>query len=308
MSGPLAYLDGKLVPRDEARLPIHDAGLVFGAAVTDFCRTFRHRLYRWDDHLARFRHDCSECFIPLPQDDNELTTIACELVAHNARLIEPHEELALVSFATPGPFGFYAGNPGQDGPATLGMHTAVIPVERYRWFFAEGIALDIPGQHGCAPDDLAPPGVKHRSRMHWWRADHIIHQHSLTSPEPSKRIALLSDTQFNLTETAIGNLLLVRDGNVLTPASGVLDSISLRIVEELCGQLSIAFWRLDRLRTGDCITASEAMLCGSAFCLAGVRWIAGHDIPWPGPITQRLLAAWSEQVGADIAGQFLSPP
>jgi hypothetical protein len=50
------------------------------------------------------------------------------------------------------------------------------------------------------------------------------------------------------------------------------------------------------------------MLCGSAFCLAGVRWIAGHDIPWPGPITQKLLAAWGERVGMDIAGQFLSAP
>jgi branched-subunit amino acid aminotransferase/4-amino-4-deoxychorismate lyase len=308
MSGPLAYLNGKLLPRDEARLSIHDAGLVFGAAVTDFCRTFRHRLYRWPDHLARFRNDCSICFIPLPQDENELTSIACELVAHNARLIEPHQELALVSFATPGPFGFYGGNPGHDGPATLCMHTAVLPFERYRWFFADGIALDVPGEHGYSPIDLAPPRVKHRSRLHWWRADRITRMRSQSTPGPPLRIAILIDNGGNLTETAIGNLLLVRDGTVVTPEVGVLDSISLRVVEEICVQLDIPFSPRQGLRLADCAAASEAMLCGSAFCLAGVRWIAGQDIPWSGPITQRLLAAWSDRVGIDIAAQFLSAP
>ncbi len=307
MSVPLAYLNGKLIPRQEASLPIHDAGLVFGAAVTDFCRTFHHRLFRWPDHLARFRHDCAECFIPLLPDDNELTAIAGDLVAHNARLIEPRQELALICFATPGPFGFYAGSPGQDGPPSLCMHTAIIPFERYRWFFSGGIALDIAGQHGCARNDLAPPQVKHRSRLHWWRADRIVRDR-LASEGPASRIALLTDQDGNLTETAIGNLLIVRDGVVLTPAKGVLKSISLRVVEEICGQLRIPFRPREGLRLADCAAASEAMLCGSAFCLAGVRWVARYDVPWPGPITQRLLAAWSEQVGADIAGQFLSPP
>jgi hypothetical protein len=47
------------------------------------------------------------------------------------------------------------------------------------------------------------------------------------------------------------------------------------------------------------------MLCGTAFCLAGVRWFEGRELPWPGPLTQRLLAAWSAKVGVDIAGQML---
>ncbi len=307
MSVPLAYLNGKFLPRQEAALPIHDAGLVFGAAVTDFCRTFHHRLFRWPDHLGRFRHDCAECFISLLPDDNELSAIAGDLVAHNALLIEPGQELALICFATPGAFGFYAGHPGQEGPPTLCMHTAVIPFERYRWFFTDGVALDIAGAHGCARDDITPPAVKHRSRLHWWRADRIVRER--LGPEgPSHRIALLTEQDGNLTETAIGNLLIVRDGVVLTPASGVLNSISLRVVEELCGQLEIPFRPQDALRLADCAGASEAMLCGSAFCLAGVRWIAGHDVSWPGPITQRLLAAWSERVGVNIAGQFLSLP
>src|SRR4051812_31966497 len=115
MKEPLVYLGGRLVPASQAVLPIHDAGLVWGVTVTDFCRTFRRRLYRWDDHLARFRRDCAACFIELAPTDAELTAAAMRLVEHNGSFLPPEGELALVTFATPGPVGTYAGQPGQDG-------------------------------------------------------------------------------------------------------------------------------------------------------------------------------------------------
>jgi branched-subunit amino acid aminotransferase/4-amino-4-deoxychorismate lyase len=55
MTTPLAYLNGDFRPQNEAQLPLHDAGFVWGATVTDLCRTFRHRLFRLADHLDRFR-------------------------------------------------------------------------------------------------------------------------------------------------------------------------------------------------------------------------------------------------------------
>jgi branched-subunit amino acid aminotransferase/4-amino-4-deoxychorismate lyase len=306
MSVPLAWLNGRFLPRDEAQLPIHDSGLVFGAAITDFCRTFRHQLFRWTDHLARFRHDCDHCFIPLTLDDTELTAIAHQLVAHNARLIEPEQELALISFSTPGAYGFYAGTPGQEGPPTLGLHTAVLPFDRYRSFFTEGVALAYGGQHDAKRHDLVPPHVKHRNRLHWWRAERIVRNRIAALPGPERRIALVLDSSGCITDTAIGNVLVVRKGAVHSPGWVALEGISLRVVEETCEQLNIPFSKHEVLTLEDCYAASEVMLCGSAFCLAGVSWIEGRSIPWPGPITQRLLAAWSERVGVDIAGQFLS--
>src|SRR5262249_31320564 len=80
MNQPLVYLGARLLPATEPPLPIHDAGLVSGVTVTDFCRTFRRRLFRWDDHLARFRRDCAACFIDLAVSDAELTAVAAQLV------------------------------------------------------------------------------------------------------------------------------------------------------------------------------------------------------------------------------------
>src|ERR1044071_3325324 len=103
MSEPLAWLHGDFRPQSAAQLPLHDAGFVWGATITDLCRTFRHRLYRLEDHLQRFRESCRLARVPLLPGDAELSGIAERLVAHNAGLIEENADLALVMFATPGP-------------------------------------------------------------------------------------------------------------------------------------------------------------------------------------------------------------
>src|SRR5205809_6604709 len=102
---PLAFLNGAWIPASRLCVPIHDAGFVLGATVTDLCRTFRHRLFRLPDHLARFRNSCRSARIPQPVADDELTRLAEQLIAHNAALLPHEHDLALVLFATPGPIG-----------------------------------------------------------------------------------------------------------------------------------------------------------------------------------------------------------
>ena len=305
MSEPLAYFDGRFLPAREASLAINDAGFVFGATVTDFSRTYRHRLFRWADHLARFRRDCDACSIPLPQTDAELTRIGEELVARNAQLIGAEEELALVSFATPGPIGYYLGEPGGagDGPPTLGMHTFPLPPARYRRFFTEGVALALAGYHRLddpADGGLVPPQVKHRSRLHWWIADRRVRN---PNRFPLHALAVLQDGPHGtITETAIGCVLAVRGGQVLSPPRGlILDGVSLKVTEELCGRLGSPFGEVS-LKESDCLTADEMVITGTAFGLAGVRefFVSGECrrvFDWPGPVTRRLLAGWEEVTG-----------
>jgi branched-chain amino acid aminotransferase len=109
---PVVYLNGRFLPQGEARRTLHDAGFVFGATATDLCRTFRHALYRFPDHLRRFRQSCSRAQIPQPVSDDHLAALAHELVARHASLLGPEQDLALVLLATPGPIGYYLGEPG----------------------------------------------------------------------------------------------------------------------------------------------------------------------------------------------------
>src|SRR5262249_22626686 len=118
-------------------------------------------------------------------------------------------------------------------------------------------------------------------------------------------VALLRDSVTGgYTETAIGNLLVVRGGVVTSPPRAqILDGISLRVSAELCRKLGIPFAAREIGR--DAGPIDEAMRTGTAFCLAGVRELDGRRLDWPGPVYSRLLAAWADEVGVDISAQFL---
>src|SRR5205085_4767484 len=156
----------------EARLALNDAGFVSGATVTDLVRTFAHRPFRLPDHLRRFRRSCELARVPQPLSDDELTAVAERLVGHNAGLLRPGQDLALVLFATPGPVGYYLGQPGGpgDGAPTLGLHTFPLPFARYRPLFAAGARLVVPPTRHV-PAASVDPRAKVRSRMFWWVAE-----------------------------------------------------------------------------------------------------------------------------------------
>jgi branched-chain amino acid aminotransferase len=291
----LAFRNGRFLPYSELAVAPHDAGFVFGATVTDFCRTYRHRLFRWPDHLARLRRDAAACFIPLPYSDDELTAAAEHLVSENAKGLPPDDDLALITFATPGPLGHMAGG-ADTGPPTVAMHTFPIPKERYWRFFTEGVVL---AHHGINP--LPEESIKHRSRMHWWKAGR-------RAADPAAVPILY--TQHAQPDTAIGGVLAIRNGTVYAaPSDTVLDSISVRVVEELCGELGIPFERRVNWLPLIGVKTEEWLLAGSAFGVAGVRTKVGMqgtriDFPWPGPVFTKLAAAWSDLVGVDIVKQF----
>jgi branched-chain amino acid aminotransferase len=308
MNTPLAYLSGKLVPFAEAALPLHDAGFVSGATVVDNARTFRHKLFRWPDHLARFRRDCTACYVPLDATDEHITATAEELVTHNAKLLPPGGELQLITFATPGPLGFYLGD-APNGPPTLGMVTYPLPFARYRPFFTEGVTLALVGMHGVHSETVLPPTIKHRSRMLWHVADHKARQQTRN---PST-LGILSDGPGGaFTETSLGHFLVVIDGKVTTPPRDtVLDGISLRVTQEICKSLGIRFAEA-RIPISQSFANAEAMLTGTGFCIAGVRELFFWNpqplrLAWPGPVFRKILAAWSDLVGLDIEKQFTQP-
>jgi branched-subunit amino acid aminotransferase/4-amino-4-deoxychorismate lyase len=307
-----SYLNGNFIPGPLSILAA-DAGCVFGATVTDLVRTFGKKLDRLDDHLARFRQSCRLCRLSLPISDHELRIDAEKLVANNfAEMLRDGEraEMALVLLATPGLVSHYFGWAEESLPpayltafrdihhAFYMMHTFPLPFDRYRKLFADGATLVVPPTRAL-PAECVHPRAKMRSRMHWWIAEQ---QAKDVDPEAS---ALLLDSVGHVTETASANLAIVKDGTVLTPPRDrVLNGISLKVVEELCGELGIPFAEKP-LTLLDCQSADEAMLTCTSYCIAGVRRINGVELRWPGPVWRRLLAAWSERVGVDIEGQIV---
>jgi len=309
MRDSLAYINGRFLPQSQAHLELSDAGFVFGATITDFARTYQGRLHRYEDHAVRLIRHALSIGISLSHSSAQLAGIAQSLQATNGSSADGSSiELAIVTFATPGPIGYYLTglpNPPTLEP-TLGMHTFPLPLERYRPLIAHGAIL-VPTPPQPLPDPerggFVDPQIKHRSRLMWWLADQ--HLRSTTTPEPGTMALLLTD-QGHLTETAIAALGVIFAGTLtIPPAKTILESLMLRYTREIAQEQGIPV--IERpLEIAECQQfAQEALLMGTAFGIAGVRRLADRDLPCPGPITRRLIEGWHQRVGMDLHGQIL---
>ena len=50
----LVYLNGQLIPANQASIAIYDAAVVLGATLTDMERTFNQQIFQLDQHIERF--------------------------------------------------------------------------------------------------------------------------------------------------------------------------------------------------------------------------------------------------------------
>jgi branched-subunit amino acid aminotransferase/4-amino-4-deoxychorismate lyase len=136
--------------------------------------------------------------------------------------------------------------------------------------------------------------------MHYYLADRQAAQQ-----HPGSR-ALLLDFEGNVTEASTANLLIYRkeEGLISPPSSKILPGISLMELAELAKKLEIPF--VERNFTPvEVAEADEAMLSSTPFCAIPCTKLDGRSIAQgrPGEVFARLLAAWNEQAGLDIADQ-----
>ncbi len=304
---PAVYLRGRMLPASEASISIFDFGIVLGATITDLLRTFNHHPYRLEDHVHRFYDSCKYARIKPPILAKETMRITEELVKHNAPLAGPGGELAVVYFITPGENFVYAGSAaagGADLTPTFCIHSFPLPFHLFRRFFETGLHLVTPSTRHVPPECIDPK-IKNRSRLHWWLAEQEAHL------VDGSAMPLLLDLQGNITETSGSNFLLVKKGIVYSPAPrNILLGVSRKVVIELCSKLGISFVERD-LQTHDAMTADEAFVTTTPYCMAPVTKVngvtTGDGTSIGGPIYRRLLRAWSDEAGVDIRAQILGP-
>jgi branched-subunit amino acid aminotransferase/4-amino-4-deoxychorismate lyase len=241
----------------DGAMPMADPG---GVMVVSNCRTWHGKLFRWADHQARFRRDCRDCCIALPYSDEELTAAAESLLDGDCHI---------VTVAAPG---------------LVGISTKPVDAARDTRFATEGAMLRVAGHQPVDESALLPPRIKHRSRLIWHLAAHKVFEHE---------IAVLTDSPGGtLTETAIGNVLAVRDNVLYTPPRKLLlDGIGLRVTLELADAMGL-LWQERDLTIREIPSCDEWLLVGSGLGIAAVSRFNGVQFA-PGPWTRKLIAAWA---------------
>lgn len=301
MTEPIAWLNGNYIPFSQAALPVWDMGVVGGAAVTEMLRTFRHVPFRLEEHLDRlFASIRSVGFTPETTYD-ELRDVVQSVVARNVALIPAGHDLGVIAFVTSGGNLTYLGAAGRElaQKCTVCVHTFPLPFELWADRYETGVHLVTPATKAL-PADVIDPQIKFRSRLHWQLADR---EARLVDPAA---MSLLLDRDGYVTEAATGNVVALDGDRLLTPSHvRSLAGISLQVVEDLAPALGCQLIRGD-WALHDFERASEIFLASTPHCLLPVTRL--NSIPVgdgrPGPLTRRLLTAWGELAGVDIASQM----
>ncbi len=296
---PIAWINGEYKPIADTSLHVFDRGVVHGASVTEMLRTFRGKPFRVAEHLERLFASIAAVGFSVSAGRDELEEILAKVVEHNAALIPASHDLGIIVFATAGTNLTYVGRMEHREPCTVCVHTFPLPFELWAEKIAAGQHLIIPTVRAI-PSECIDPRIKHRSRLHWILADQEVR-----SIEPGAS-ALVLDLDGRITETSSGNFFAVLGGEIVTPPPvRCLGGISQAVVRELAAKLKIPYRTRD-LVPEDLRTATEAFTSSTPYCLMPVAAVneeaLGEQVP--GPVYQKLIAAWNDLVGLDIIEQI----
>ena len=297
----IAYFNGRYVPEYEVRVPYRDSSFIYGDGCFDMTRTFNGRPFKVKEHIERFYRSLQYLKIDIGLSPAELTDITHEVVKRNAHLLGKGDDYWVGQRVSRGVKAV-----GDEGWEHTGANVVVdcspLPFKERAKHYRDGIHVIVPSARRTPPSSLSPR-VKTHNYLNMIVADLDVKDRD---PEAW---AVLLDENGNLCEGMGSNIFVVKDGRMATPQGRyVLEGVSRQTVMELAAQLKIPVVERD-IDLYDAYTADEVFLTSTSLCLCGVSKVNGNVIgngAIPGPITKRLLGAYSESVGCDIAGQYLA--
>ncbi len=273
-----AWLDGALVPLEQARVSVLDHGLVVGDGVFETLRVYRGVPFAWSRHLARLRLSAGGLGLVVPDGDHLRGAADGVLEANRLR----EARLRITVTGGPGP----PGSGRSDAPATVFL--LAFPFEPTAPTTDVVIAPWTRNEHG------ALTGLKTISYAANVRA--LAYARERGAGE-----AIFGNTRGNLCEATGSNVFVVRDGTLCTPPAGAgcLLGVTRALLLELCEELGIAAIERD-IELGALAEADEAFLSSTTREAQPIAHVDGVPLATaPGPVSTRLAAAFKDLVARE---------
>ena len=292
MNQALCWLDGEILPADQARVPVLDHGLLYGDGVFEGIRFYGGRPFLLEEHLNRLRRSARAIALDLPWSDMELGRAVDQLITAFAT---PEGYIRLIVTRGEGPLGI---DPSRcKGPRLViiadGLEM-ISPAQR-----AAGARLIIAATRRLAPDGL-DPRIKSLNYLNAILA-------RLEANHAGADEAVLLNRAGNVAEGTADNIFVVRDGVLLTPPDhdGALAGITRRLILDLARAQAIET-RAATLTPYDLYTADECFLSGTGAELIPVREVDGRPLSHcPGPVYQRCEAAFQAAIQRHCKGEVI---
>jgi branched-subunit amino acid aminotransferase/4-amino-4-deoxychorismate lyase len=296
----VAFIDGRIMPIGEARIPLLDMGFLRSDATYDVVHVWRGVFFRLDDHLARFLRNADRLRLRVGLDRAALGRVLASCVAR-ARLDDAYVAM-IVTRGVP--------NPGSRDPrtATNRFYAFAVP---FIWLATpdqQERGLDLHLSHRIRiPPRSVDPTIKN---YHWLDLEMAL----FDAYDRGADTAILVDEAGNIVEGPGFNAFIVAGDGLATPGAGVLDGITRRTVMEIAAELGIAM-AARPISAAEFQGADEIFLTSTAGGVMPVTRLDGRRIGdgRPGPVTRRIWQTywrWHEEprLGTPVASLLADAP
>ncbi len=261
------YLNGAIIPAEQAAISPYDVGLLRGYAVFDLLQTIGGVPFQFTEHITRFRASAEMLGLEVPATDDEIAEITVELLRLN-ECTEATVRYVLTGGESPDGMHF---DPSTPTFLIITHEIFSVPAQ----FYATGAKLITHEYRRELPE------AKTTNYLTWLRNHHAL--------DAAGAIDVLYHADGLVSEAATASFYIVRDGRIHAPASGVLRGT--------VGELVLGLAALEyELVLGD-VTLEEALSADEAFITSSVRGVVpvvhvdDHIIGdgTVGPVTTRLM-------------------
>jgi branched-chain amino acid aminotransferase len=272
----MIWLNGRLVPREQAHIDIADRGLLLGDGLFETLRVYAGQAFKLEDHLDRLARGAAELGIPLPFDVPDIASAVHEtLEAHH--LDAASAALRITLTRGPGQRGLL---PPEDPSPNL-----IISVSPYHPAVSGDGFTVVTSKRARRNEGSLTARLKTLQYL-----DNIVAQTEAAAEGAGE--ALMLNNRNAIACGARSNVFAVIKGTLLTPPieEGALPGITRAAVLHLARELSVATSQA-RVTLGDLAKAEGAFLTNSLLEIVPIRRVDGRQIP-SGTVTRRLSDAY----------------
>jgi len=273
------WLDGNLVPKEEAKVSVFDHGLLYGDGVFEGIRLYNGRLFRLQEHLQRLANSAKAIALRLPISTEEFQREIIRTVRAN-RLKDGYIRVVV----TRGP-----GDLGLD-PNKCPRPTVFIIADRIQLYpesmYTQGLSIVTVSTRRAHRETLNP-AVKSLNYL-----NNILAKMEATNAGGNE--ALILNQEGYVAECTGENIFLVKRKRLLTPpvSAGALPGVTREVVMEIGEAIGLTV-REENLTRHDVYIADECFLTGTAAEIVPVSHCDGRQIGTAcRPVTERIRKAF----------------
>ena len=287
----LIYVDGNLLPRDEAKVSVYDSGFLLGDGMWEGLRLYNGKWAFLDDHLDRLFGSLKAVSIDLGMSRDELVAALEQTRQANGMETDAHARLMVTRGVKVKPF--------QHPSLSRSGPTLVIIIEHSKpdpALLERGIRLaTVPQVRGLPMSQDAK--YNSHSKLNCVLA-------CLQAEQAGADEGLMLDPHGFVNTTNACNFFIVRKGEVWTSTGDYcMNGVTRQKVIDLCRENGIPVFERN-YSLFDTYAADEAFLTGTFGSLTRVSAIDGKPVgpqDGPGPVTLRLRKLYAELVARDAA-------